>query len=90
VIQVMADDNKVFSSLIGTVVSRSFPSGERFTIEAANTLSEVLEDGYILFDKLVNSIRHCYKNGWIHRTLVIQGTGQWHSVGILPSRLHEK
>jgi hypothetical protein len=86
----MADDNKVFSSLIGTVVSRSFPYGERLTIEAANTLSKVLEDGYILFDESVDGIRHCYKNGWIHRTLVIQGTGQWHSVGVLPSCLHEK
>lgn len=89
-IQALADDSKVFSSLIGTVVSRSFPSGEAFTPEAANTLRKVLEDGHILFDQSVNGIRRCYENGWIHRATLSDDIQQQHSVGILPSRLHEK
>jgi hypothetical protein len=90
VIQALEDDNKVFRSLNGTVVSRSFPFGDRVTTEAANTLIKVLEDGYVLFDESVNGIRCCYENGWVHRALVRQRFGKWHSVGILLSRLHEK
>lgn len=90
VIQALADDSKVFSSLAGTVVSRSFPFGDKITPEAKDTLGRVLEDGYILFDELVDGIRHCYENGWIHRALVPEYPGQWHTIGILPSRLHEK
>jgi hypothetical protein len=63
---------------------------ERLTIESANILSTALENVYVLFDESVDAIRHCYENGWIHRALARLGTETWYSVGVLPSRLHEK
>jgi hypothetical protein len=90
VIQALADDNKVFNSLRRTVVSRSFPIQGRLTVEAKNILSKVLEDGYILFDESVDGIRCCYENGWIQRALLEENTERLNSVGVLPSRLHEK
>ncbi|KAK9237143.1 hypothetical protein V1525DRAFT_404725 [Lipomyces kononenkoae] len=90
VIQALADDNKVFSSLQGTAVSRSFPFGDGFTVEAANTLRQALEDGYIPFNESVDGIRCCYENGWIHRAVLRDSNEQQKSVGVLPSRLHEK
>jgi hypothetical protein len=91
VIQALADDNQVFNSLVGkTVVSRSFPSPEKLTVEIKNTLSKVLEDGYILFDELDNGIRSCYEHGWIHRAITMESTKWWRNICVLPSRLHEK
>ncbi|EED18413.1 hypothetical protein TSTA_121560 [Talaromyces stipitatus ATCC 10500] len=89
VIQALRDDKEVFSRLRGTVVSRSFPFGNRFTTEAANTIRKVLEDGYVLFDESLCGIRCCYENGWIHRATLVDDTEQQNSVGVLPSRLHE-
>lgn len=89
-IDALADDNKVFESLESAVVGRSFPFRERLTIESANILSTALENVYVLFDESVDAIRHCYENGWIHRALARLGTETWYSVGVLPSRLHEK
>jgi hypothetical protein len=87
----LTDDNQVFNSLEGnTVIARSFPDQNELTVEAKNTLSKVLEDGYILFDESDDGIRYCYKYGWIHREIITEGNKWWRHIGILPSRLHEK
>ncbi|EED14660.1 conserved hypothetical protein [Talaromyces stipitatus ATCC 10500] len=90
VTQALADDNKVFSGLDGFAVSRSFPRPRKLTSEAKNTLITIIEDGYILFDESVDSIRCCYENGWIQRAVLEDDAQQPNGVGVLPSRLHEK
>jgi hypothetical protein len=87
------DDNQVFKCLGKAVVSRSFPYQDKLTVEARNTLSKVLEDGYILFDESDDGIRSCYEYGWIHRAIMREESEDsqwWCHIGVLPSRLHEK
>jgi hypothetical protein len=95
VIQALEDESKVFKTLMSSAVSRSFPqeSSRFFSLEAVETLRIVLEDGYIPFNELSKGITDCYQMGWIHRSLLADGTRQdsiYHDIGILPSRLHEK
>ena len=40
-----------------------FPYQDKPTVEARNTMSKVLEDGYILFDESDGGIRYCYEYG---------------------------
>ncbi|EED23457.1 conserved hypothetical protein [Talaromyces stipitatus ATCC 10500] len=90
VTQALADDNKVFGGLDGSIVFRSFPFPGKLTPEARSALITILEDGYILFDESSDGIRCCYENGWIHRAILGDSSLQQNSVGVLPSRLHEK
>jgi hypothetical protein len=90
VIKSLADDNRVCIALESTAVARSFPRRDRLSVEVVDVLVRVLEDGYIVFDPSVTAIRHCYEKGLIHRILATDGPGQGDTLGILPSRLHEK
>jgi hypothetical protein len=90
VTQALADDNKVFHRLNGSIVFRSFSFPGKLKPEARSTLIAILEDGYILFDESSKGIRCCYENGWIHRAILEDSSLQQMSVGVLASRLHEK
>jgi hypothetical protein len=92
VVQALADDAKVFKSIKGTLVSRSFPFQTNLTPQAKVVLCKILEDGYVSFDKTDEGdagLRSCYENGWIHRALREDGP-QIQIAAVLPSRLHEK
>ena len=91
VVQALADDAKVFKSIKGTLVSRSFPQ-TNLTPQAKVVLCKILEDGYVPFDKTDEGdagLRSCYENGWIHRALREDGP-RIQIAAVLPSRLHEK
>lgn len=72
--------------------SRSFPTGSQFTVEMANLVSRIAEEGSIQWDVNDEVLRVCYMNGWVHRMYVPlrRQNGKGEEVAILPSRLHEK
>ena len=93
-IQALEDESKVFENLMSSAVSRSFTKRihNSFHRKAVGTLRIVLEDGYIPFNELSKGIRDYYQMGWIHRSLLLDGTRQdsiYRHIGIMPSRLHE-
>lgn len=94
-IQSLKDEKTVFEKLMSSAVGRSFPlkTSKFFTTDAVKILRKVLEDGYVPFDETNEGIQNCYQMGWIHRSLLRDGTQQDSihlNIGVLPSRLHEK
>jgi hypothetical protein len=95
VIQALKFEKVVFEKLMSSAVGRSFPSktSKFFTTDTVEILKKVLEDGYVPFDETNEGIQNCYQMGWIHRSLLSDGTQQDSvhlNIGVLPSRLHEK
>jgi len=69
-------------------VQRSFPSSQKLTVEAADVLRKVLQDGSIPRQLEDPGVRLCYEEGWIHSEITDLDTED--VVCVLPSKLHEK
>jgi hypothetical protein len=69
-------------------VQRSFPSAEKLTIEAADVLRKVLQNGSIPCRLEDPGIRLCYEAGWVHSETTDPDTED--TVCVLPSKVHEK
>ena len=74
--------------LQGYPVNRSFPSAQKLTVEAADVLRKILQDGSIPRDLKDPGLRLCYEEGWIHSVTTDLDTED--VVCVLPSKLHEK
>lgn len=93
VVQTLKRDDVVFEAVKGTLVSRSLPLQTSLTSEAKDTLCKILEEGFVPFDipdETNTGLRLCYENGWIHRAVHEDESGQREFIAVLPSRLHEK
>jgi hypothetical protein len=82
------DESKVFELLKEYPVQRSFPLAGKLTIEAADVLRKVLQDGSIPRQLNDPGICLCYEEGWVHSETTDLDTED--IVCILPSKLHEK
>lgn len=77
----------VWKYLESRPIFRSFATGSNLSLEAADVLVRVLEEGNIPWDDDSLGMKTCYRHGWIHKMLVGKA---YKEVVILPSRLHEK
>lgn len=89
IIQVLRNDADVFGKLDAYPVYRSFPSRDKITLEAADSLRATLLLGNIPRDLQNPGIRLCYEQGWLHSDPP-DPVKPDNVVCVLPSRLHEK
>jgi len=87
-VQALDDESKVFKILESCPVQRSFPSEKKLTVEAADVLRKVLQDGSVTRDLEDPGIRLCYEEGWVNSDSTDLYANNVSC--ILPSKLHEK
>jgi hypothetical protein len=81
-------NEQAFNYLKQTTMWRSFVSEKNLPQPTARILRKVLAEGSVPWDLGDDSMKICYKKGWLHTEALHTGGG--HIICVLPTKLHTK